>query len=69
MDTVTNIANTASTTASKMIWGDKATEHNETGGQEPISGQQGKGTIDEPYDQGNKGTYAIATSFTVPRDC
>lgn len=56
MENVTNLASTAATTASKMIFGDKTTEHNETGGQEPISGAQGKGTVDEPYDQGNKGT-------------
>ncbi|KAF2203237.1 hypothetical protein GQ43DRAFT_430076 [Delitschia confertaspora ATCC 74209] len=56
MDTASNIASAAANTASKIIWGDKnqETQRNETGGQEPISGQQGKGTIDEPYDQGNK---------------
>jgi hypothetical protein len=26
-----------------------------TSGQEPVSGKQGKGTIDEPFDQGNAG--------------
>lgn len=63
METVTNIANTATTAASKMIWGDKTAE-NETGGQEPVSGVEGKGTIDEPYDQGNKENPTVPTKNT-----
>lgn len=52
METIQNVANTAS----KMIFGEQnTTQSNETTGQEPISGQQGKGTVDEPYDQGNSG--------------
>ena len=54
MDTVSNIANTATTAATKLIWGDKAAD-NETGGQEPVAREKGKGTIDDPYDHGNKG--------------
>lgn len=34
-----------------MVFGDKG---NETDGQEPVSGKTGKGTADEPYDQGNR---------------
>jgi len=50
METISNVA----AAASKAIWGEQtATQQNETAGQEPISGQQGKGTANEPFDQGN----------------
>jgi len=49
--TKTNVDNTARTDADNTT----RTENNETGGQEPISGVQGTGTIAEPYDQGNAG--------------
>lgn len=45
METISNIASSAS----KLIYGDPKAES----GQEPISGQSGRGTIDEPYDSGN----------------
>jgi hypothetical protein len=51
METITNIASTATTTVSNLIYG----KENETSGKEPVSGQTGKGTVDEPYDQGNSG--------------
>ena len=54
METINNVV----AAASKTIWGEtdtQKTEHNETGGQEPVSGQQGKGTPNEPFDQGNAG--------------
>jgi hypothetical protein len=52
METISNVA----TAASKAIWGEQtATQQNETGGKEPISGETGKGTPNEPYDQGNSG--------------
>ncbi|KAJ8113468.1 hypothetical protein OPT61_g4400 [Boeremia exigua] len=55
METITNIASTATSTVSNLIYGnqDAATKTNETTGKEPVSGQLGKGTADEPYDQGN----------------
>lgn len=56
METISNIVNTATSTVSNAIYGapsDEVTKHNETAGKEPVSGQTGKGTIDEPYDQGN----------------
>ena len=31
------------------------TTRNETAGSEPVSGLQGKGTVTEPFDQGNSG--------------
>jgi hypothetical protein len=51
METINNVV----TTASKAIWGEQnpPTTANETAGQEPISGMQGKGSIDQPFDQGN----------------
>jgi hypothetical protein len=54
METISNIASTATTTVSNLIYGDQSTtKTNETAGKEPVSGQTGKGTVDEPYDQGN----------------
>jgi hypothetical protein len=61
METITNLASTAATTASKLIYGDNttaATTQNETAGKEPISGEQGKGTATEPFDKGNEGTHS-----------
>ncbi|KAL1619898.1 hypothetical protein SLS54_006497 [Diplodia seriata] len=45
METINNIASSAS----KLIYGDPKAES----GQEPISGQSGRGTVDEPFDSGN----------------
>ncbi|KAF9692768.1 hypothetical protein EKO04_009116 [Ascochyta lentis] len=56
METISNIVNSATSTVSNAIYGapsDETTKHNETAGKEPVSGQTGKGTVDEPYDQGN----------------
>ncbi|KAF3039265.1 hypothetical protein E8E11_006607 [Didymella keratinophila] len=55
METISNLASTVTSTASNLIYGnqDTATKTNETAGLEPVSGQTGKGTVDEPYDQGN----------------
>lgn len=53
METISNAAATAASTASKLLWGEQGTQSNDTAGQEPISGQKGKGTVDDPYDQGN----------------
>lgn len=69
METISNLASTAATTASKLIYGEPAAEttdrktddvetttaSNETGGKEPLSGEQGKGTVAEPFDKGNLG--------------
>jgi hypothetical protein len=56
METINNVTSAAS----KLIWGEGAqadtrTSTNETGGTEPVSGLQGKGTVDEPFDKGNSG--------------
>jgi hypothetical protein len=64
METITNLASTAATTASKLIYGDNTTAtttQNETAGKEPISGEQGKGTATEPFDKGNEGTHSHGT--------
>jgi hypothetical protein len=66
METITNLANTAVGTASKLIYGDQTTKtedktadavettkNNETAGKEPVSGVEGKGTATQPFDQGN----------------
>jgi hypothetical protein len=65
METISNIASTATSTVSNLIYGQPAKDNhatagnetvgNETGGKEPISGEQGKGTAKEPFDQGNAG--------------
>ncbi|KAF2710221.1 hypothetical protein K504DRAFT_405216 [Pleomassaria siparia CBS 279.74] len=49
METINNVVQSAS----KAIWGEQQATGNETLGNEPVSGVQGKGNIDEPYDQGN----------------
>lgn len=49
METISNVVNTVSQTATKAIWG----EQNETAGNEPVSGVQGKGTATDPFDKGN----------------
>jgi hypothetical protein len=73
METITNLANTAVGTASKLIYGDQTqnkteeavdtTKNNETAGKEPVSGVEGKGTATQPFDQGN------ARKFQVPYPC
>jgi hypothetical protein len=55
METITNLASTATTAASKLIYGDQ-TQNNETAGKEPVSGEQGSGTAADPYDKGNAAT-------------
>lgn len=63
METITNLASNAASTASKLIYGDQTktdetvdqTKNNETAGKEPISGEQGAGTATQPFDQGNAG--------------
>lgn len=52
METLSN----AASSASKMIWGDKTGGAITESGQEPISGEQGKGTVEEPFDRGNEET-------------
>lgn len=54
METISNVVNTVSATATKAIWGEQ--QNNETAGNEPASGVQGKGTAIDPYDGGNSGT-------------
>jgi hypothetical protein len=53
MESVKNVVNTATET----IWGKndaaQRTAHNETAGQEPVSGRTGAGNVDEPFDKGN----------------
>ncbi|PZD39143.1 hypothetical protein A1F97_06153 [Pyrenophora tritici-repentis] len=64
METITNLASNAASTASKLIYGDQTkadetvdqTKNNETAGKEPISGEQGLGTATQPFDQGNAAT-------------
>ncbi|CAE7033029.1 hypothetical protein PTNB73_04936 [Pyrenophora teres f. teres] len=64
METITNLASNAASTASKLIYGDQTkadetvdqTKNNETAGKEPISGEQGMGTATQPFDQGNAAT-------------
>lgn len=59
METITNAATAVTSTVSGLIYGQPAkegeTNTNETGGKEPLSGAQGKGTVNEPFDKGNAG--------------
>jgi len=50
MEAITSAANSAS----RMIWGDKTANSTAESGEEPISGEQGQGTIEEPFDRGNE---------------
>jgi hypothetical protein len=53
MEAISNVATTASKTVSNLIYGQSAKD-NEAANQEPLSGEQGKGTAKEPFDQGNE---------------
>jgi len=55
METISNLATTAATTASKLIYGEQPAATNETAAKEPLSGEQGKGTPTDPFDHGNLG--------------
>ena len=62
METISNVVSTAS----KVIWGEQnTTTANETAGTEPASGLQGKGTVDEPYDQGNSSKAISGQQITA----
>jgi len=67
METVTNVVNSASA----AIWGKSSTPNtttqNETAGNEPISGEKGAGTADEPFDKGNEDA-ATATATDTPAE-
>ncbi|KAH8724073.1 hypothetical protein GQ44DRAFT_618844 [Phaeosphaeriaceae sp. PMI808] len=60
METITNAASTVTSTVSSLIYGQPA-KKNETAGQEPISGKQGKGTVNDPFDKGNTEHDPITT--------
>ncbi|KAF2654596.1 hypothetical protein K491DRAFT_693640 [Lophiostoma macrostomum CBS 122681] len=69
METLSNVASAAS----KAIFGEQnnpqaTTQGNETLGQEPISGSQGKGTVNEPFDQGNSENPTSTTPATSTND-
>jgi hypothetical protein len=55
METVNNVVSSAT----KMIWGEPKP------GEEPVNGQTGAGTLNEPYDKGNDdvGKFPSACSF------
>ncbi|KAK4190371.1 hypothetical protein QBC35DRAFT_79444 [Podospora australis] len=57
METISNIANTAVTTASKVIWGEK---------EEPVSGRMGNVAAGQPYDAGNIESSSTALKTTDP---
>ena len=71
METITNLASNAAGAASKLIYGDQTkadeaadqTKNNETAGKEPISGEQGQGTVTQPYDQGNLGEPSLTCAW------
>lgn len=58
METITNVANSAASVASRAIWGDanpNTTQASESG-TEPLSGQTGDVSKGQPYDAGNAGS-------------
>lgn len=67
METISNAATAVTSTVSGLIYGqpkDAETATNETGGKEPLSGTQGKGTVNEPFDQGNAENPVDTSSST-----
>ena len=76
METITNLASNAASTASKLIYGDQTktdetvdqTKNNETAGKEPISGEQGMGTATHPFDQGNAGKLHHSSRYSLHTD-
>lgn len=57
METVNHTVTQIVSVASNAIWGENSTEKNQTNvphGEEPISGVQGKGVVNDPYDAGNR---------------
>ncbi|KAH7380326.1 hypothetical protein DE146DRAFT_729634 [Phaeosphaeria sp. MPI-PUGE-AT-0046c] len=67
METITNAATAVTSTVSGLIYGqpkEGETATNETGGKEPLSGAQGKGTANDPFDQGNAENPVNPTSTT-----
>lgn len=57
METISNVVSTVSGTVTKAIYGEQPANASETAGNEPVSGEQGKGTATDPYDRGNSGTF------------
>jgi len=75
METITNAATAVTSTVSGLIYGqpakegeNKTTSTNETGGKEPLSGAQGKGTVSEPFDKGNAETPGVDTASSTKQD-
>lgn len=68
METVTNVVNSASA----AIWGKSSTPNtttqNETAGNEPISGEKGAGTADEPFDKGNEDAATASATDTTAEE-
>lgn len=61
MEGITNAANAAS----KAVFGDSSSSQS---GQEPVSGQTGRGTASEPYDAGNTTGNVSPIHCTVSLD-
>ena len=61
MDTINNITSAAG----KALWGDGA----KASGEEPVSGQKGAGTTDEPYDKGNAEGTRVSMSVMLLALC
>lgn len=69
METISNIASTATNAVTNLVYGAPETKVNETGGKEPVSGQTGKGTVDDPYDQGNSGAFKLSSQKVFHKKC
>jgi len=63
METITNAATSVVNTASGYIYGTNNTAAEP--GKEPVSGQSGKGTADEPFDKGNEETATGAPAAST----
>jgi len=60
METISTLASHAST----AIWGENNQQSNQTG-TEPLSGEQGRGTVNDPYDHGNEDVNPSTTTTTT----
>lgn len=71
METVNHTVNQIVSVASNAIWGENGTQNSQSNvphGEEPISGVQGKGIINDPYDAGNRdGKWVIVLASSAPK--
>jgi hypothetical protein len=63
MDTVNRYVTAAST----ALWGENQESQDVAHGDEPVSGVQGKGVVNDPYDAGNRDGKCIVCQLSITR--